>query len=44
MKRVCEVEEVASVVSFLASDKASYINGQSVIMDGGKIIADVHDF
>lgn len=44
MKRVCEVEEIASVVSFLVSEKSSYINGQAIIVDGGKIVADSHDF
>lgn len=44
MKRVCEVEEIANVVSFLAGDESSYVNGQSIVVDGGKSIADAHDF
>jgi len=44
MKRVCEVEEIAHVVSFLSSEKSSYINGQSIRVDGGYGIADSHDF
>src|SRR3989338_9018455 len=44
MRRVCEVDEIASVVSFLASDQSSYINGQSIVVDGGKTIADTHEF
>ena len=35
LKRFGSAEEVAHVVSFLASDKASYITGQAIIVDGG---------
>lgn len=44
MKRVCEVDEIAGVVSFLAGEDSSYINGQSIVVDGGKTISDLHDF
>ena len=33
--RIGKDEEVANVVEFLASDKASYITGSTVIVDGG---------
>lgn len=35
MKRVGTPEEVAGVVSFLCSDKASYITGQTISVNGG---------
>ena len=35
LSRVGEPEEVAELVAFLASDRASYINAQCVFVDGG---------
>jgi 3-oxoacyl-[acyl-carrier protein] reductase len=35
-------EEVADLIAFLASDAASYITGQSIVIDGGNIIQEYH--
>ncbi len=37
MKRLGTVEDVAGVVSFLASEKADYITGQVIVVDGGMV-------
>jgi NAD(P)-dependent dehydrogenase (short-subunit alcohol dehydrogenase family) len=35
MNRVGQPEEVANLVTFLSMDKASYITGQDIMVDGG---------
>jgi 3-oxoacyl-[acyl-carrier protein] reductase len=38
MKRSCQPFEIAGVVAFLASEKAGYITGQVIAVDGGMVM------
>ncbi len=38
LKKLGIPEDIAYAIMFLASDEASYITGQSIIVDGGQIL------
>jgi NAD(P)-dependent dehydrogenase (short-subunit alcohol dehydrogenase family) len=44
LKRVCTVDQIASVALFLAGDDSSYVNGECIIVDGGRFVSDTHEF
>ena len=37
-KRVAEVEDIADVVSFLASNESRWVNGQTITAAGGLVV------
>jgi NAD(P)-dependent dehydrogenase (short-subunit alcohol dehydrogenase family) len=38
MKRMGAMDDIADAILFLASDEASYITGQELIVDGGYVV------
>jgi 3-oxoacyl-[acyl-carrier protein] reductase len=38
LKRLATPEDIAHAHLFLASDEASYITGQTIVVDGGQIL------
>ena len=37
LKKMGEAKDIANAVAFLASDRASYITGHTLVVDGGMI-------
>ena len=37
LQRLGSAEEIANIVSFLSSEKASYITGETIYADGGRL-------
>jgi meso-butanediol dehydrogenase/(S,S)-butanediol dehydrogenase/diacetyl reductase len=38
VKRIADPSEIASAIAFLASDEASFVNGENLVVDGGQSI------
>jgi NAD(P)-dependent dehydrogenase (short-subunit alcohol dehydrogenase family) len=43
MRRLGEPEDVAEAAAFLCSDAASWITGQTLVVDGGALVAPVNE-
>lgn len=43
LKRLGSVDDIANAALFLASDYASYITGQTIVVDGGQILPETAD-
>lgn len=42
-RRIGQPQDIAGIVSFLASDAARYINGEDIVVDGGFLKASLHN-